>query len=151
MLLVDFQDWSYVYRPPSMWKVANSNKYAPLPILPSQTMTTLYLPAPYRPSVTMNPSPVNPSNPSGMETASTSGRSLLPTLIRPFNRIPMAPPVPHFPRGVPPAPFSPISSSPYLEGPHQSIFFFFFFFLVVCSLVFQFISLMFISSFQLIS
>ena len=124
MLLMDcHQDWSYVYRPPPMWKVANSNKYAPLPILPSQTMTTLFLPAPYRPSVTMNPSPVNPSNPSGLETSTTSGRSLLPTLIRPFNRIPMAPPVPHFPRGVPSAPFSPISPSTYLEGSSNTISF----------------------------
>ena len=114
MLMKDFvcvQDWSYVYRPPPMWKVANSNKYAPLPILPSQTMTALFLPPPYRPSLTMNP-------PTGSQSSTGSvlenSRSL--ALIRPFNRIPMVPPVPHFPRGVPPAPFSPISPSPYLEG-----------------------------------
>ncbi|EFX71474.1 hypothetical protein DAPPUDRAFT_60138 [Daphnia pulex] len=50
------KDWSYVYRPPTVWKVANSSKYAPLPILPSQTMSPLFLPAPYRPSSSSNSS-----------------------------------------------------------------------------------------------
>lgn len=111
------QDWSYVYRPPTVWKVANSSKYAPVPGIPSQTMSSL-LPAPYRPSTS---------------TAQSSAgvvdipRPMMHTSIRPFQRIPsMVPPVHPFTRGVGPAPFSPISPSPYgmdgglspFGGPH---------------------------------
>lgn len=111
------KDWSYVYRPPTVWKVANSSKYAPLPMLPSQTMSPLFLPAPYRPSVNSNSSA---NHSSGIVDMPRGPMMHQHASIRPFQRLPpMIPPMQqHFPRGGGPAPFSPISPSPYggLDG-----------------------------------
>ena len=83
-------------------------------------MSQLFLPAPYRPS----------SN--SIQNNCQGGvvdipRPMMHTSLRPFQRMAsMVPPVPHFARGVGPAPFSPISPSPYgmdggpppFGGPH---------------------------------
>ncbi|KAG8224142.1 hypothetical protein J437_LFUL005476 [Ladona fulva] len=46
------EDWSYVYRPPLMYKMVGSSKYAPLTNLPSQSLPPITLPAHlvYKPS-----------------------------------------------------------------------------------------------------
>ena len=97
-----------MYKPPTLWRVANSSKYAPLSILPSQTMPALCLPAPYRPS------------PPSSITHSTGGEIVRPAIMmpgnmRPFPR-PMVPTGPHPFGPMGRSPFSPISPSPYLDG-----------------------------------
>ena len=47
------QDWSYVYKPPAVYKMLGSSKYAPLSVLPSQQLPPLTCPisnATYTPS-----------------------------------------------------------------------------------------------------
>lgn len=46
------QDWSYVFKPPTIYKYVGSSKYEPLATLPSQMLPPVVLPphAVYRPS-----------------------------------------------------------------------------------------------------
>ncbi|XP_046680000.1 mediator of RNA polymerase II transcription subunit 13 isoform X3 [Homalodisca vitripennis] len=46
------EDWSYVFRPPQMWKFVGSSKYAPLTNLPSQNLPPITMPSHcvYKPS-----------------------------------------------------------------------------------------------------
>jgi mediator of RNA polymerase II transcription subunit 13 len=43
-LRMHLQDWSFVFKPPTTYKVLGSSKYAPLPSLPSQQLPPLPLP-----------------------------------------------------------------------------------------------------------
>lgn len=109
----DGRDWSYVYLPPATWKMPTSSKYAPLAVLPSQTMSPLSLPAPYRPS----------SNAPHHPPVEVVRPPIVPPAARPFGRVPGPMGPPYFPRVGGATPFSPISPSPFgIDGPGPAPF-----------------------------
>ncbi|XP_052757574.1 mediator of RNA polymerase II transcription subunit 13 isoform X2 [Galleria mellonella] len=64
------EDWSYVFKPPTMYKCVGSSKYAPLPTLPSQQLPPVALPpdAVYRPRWQLEP-PKRPRPPDRADRA----------------------------------------------------------------------------------
>lgn len=114
------EDWSYVFRPPAMWKFVGSSKYAPLTNLPSQNLPPVVLPSHcvYKPSWMYN------SHTHHQDKPTNHMNSMIPAVANSHptrnNSHPLPPP-PHaglHPRGpMSPYPASPIAWRPPCPGP----------------------------------
>ncbi|CAG7730040.1 unnamed protein product [Allacma fusca] len=138
---VHSQDWSFVYKPSSVYKMLGSSKYAPLPVLPSQQLPPLNIPVSttYTPSWQFITTQSSSSNPppsvvhSAAPTTTTTTTQLHhqhpPPMVGPnlagqmHLRPGLSPisPVPNAIRGPPSELGSPPSSNMYLRHGHGSV------------------------------
>lgn len=118
-------DWSYVYKPPTICKLVGSSKYAPLTNLPSQNLPPINLPTHcvYKPSWRKSPPTVvnNSNNNSSSNSSNVNTQSGVH--INPTTSIPRRTPCPPLP---PPPPYelpSPATSttSSYLNKTLNSV------------------------------
>jgi len=100
-----FQDWSYVFKPLTLYKMVGSSKYSPLTNLPSQQMPPLTPPPKYKPSW---------QYPVQMQEKANQAQTHLPS--GPLQGAgPM--PVPHRPPSRPISGISPISPAAAMRSP----------------------------------
>ncbi|KAI4455970.1 rag1-activating protein 1 [Holotrichia oblita] len=73
----NIEDWSYVFKPPTMCKMVGSSKYAPLTNLPSQSMSPVSLPSNcvYKPSWMQHVEKSSAQTSSNANNSSTSSNS----------------------------------------------------------------------------
>lgn len=111
-LRMHHQDWSYVFKPATVYKMLGSSKYSPLPELPSQKQPSLPLSGAvllYKASWQSPPSPAPTPAPPATQAITTS---TVASSSQPPHQLPLTPSIPnaaHLRPGL--SPISPVTTS----------------------------------------